>query len=749
MALNQLGLGFVFTGRDLASGAINRVRRNFIKTAAASEAAILKMNAAAVSLGVGLGIAVVGLAGFVAAGALANVAGEFGQNLAAAGKIARATEVELRQLEQAAIDAGIATQFSPTEAVKGLTSLAAAGQNARNSMTTLIPVLDLAAGSLGQLGVGEAAEVTSGILNAFGFEASQATRRVDQLLAITQRTNLQARDFATTLGVSAAQANAASQSFEEMVTVLGVLRSASVPASRAATAFREAVRRLSSDQQALTKLTELGISPIDKQTGKMKALSSIVGELVPKFEGMNDVQKNTALNTLFGARGMAAFNAISTATFETMRGGNVVVLKGVEAFRAIRKEIEEASGTAAEFRDTLLDTFEGQKTLLRGTLQTFAIVLGKPFAEVFKPIVKAVVGGLNFFLRIFTKIPAPIKRVLAVLTLLTSLFLTFAGGAIAVSAAATLLSFAAGAIGSAISAVIPIILATGAAILFWAAIAKAAFFIFQNNLGGIADVMEDIFGKVKLFVDAVTQLFKQGGFSGAIMDELGKAENEGIKGFAVAIFGTFFRIRRFVDGFIDGFRGAIEVLTPVFKVVGEQLNFLAESIFGVGGEARGAVAGIPSDKFKEIGERIGFVVGSIVAFMASLIGFAASVVGVFVRVFRFLNKVRKFTNALLNPIGTLVNKLRPILGRLREGENPAEATTTELFPAIGRAAAGENPAAAAAGGQAETTVFAASQFEGLNVTAVLEVDGEVLAAKTMEAQRREDARGFVPVPTPG
>ncbi len=83
-------------------------------------------------------------AGVVAgAFALANAAGRFEQSIAAVGAISGASVVELGQLRDAAIDAGIATQFSPTEAVLGLRELAQAGFNATESMGLLTPVLDL------------------------------------------------------------------------------------------------------------------------------------------------------------------------------------------------------------------------------------------------------------------------------------------------------------------------------------------------------------------------------------------------------------------------------------------------------------------------------------------------------------------------------------------------------------------------------------------------------------------------------
>ena len=76
---------------------------------------------------------------------------------------------------------------------------------------------------------------------------------------------------------------------------------------------------------------------------------------------------------------------------------------------ALRREMSDAEGTAQGFREQLLETFEGQKTLLRGTLQTFAVVLGEPFAAVFKPIVRAVVEALNAVLRAFQAIPASVE----------------------------------------------------------------------------------------------------------------------------------------------------------------------------------------------------------------------------------------------------------------------------------------------------------------------------------------------------
>jgi hypothetical protein len=128
-------------------------------------------------LGIGLGIMTAGAAMVGGAFALADKAAQFEQAIAAVGVVSGATKDELWQLQEAAIDAGIATQFSPTEATVGLKELAQAGFNAQDSIKLLIPVLDLAGGSLGELSPAQAAGLASQALRAFGISADEAGAR--------------------------------------------------------------------------------------------------------------------------------------------------------------------------------------------------------------------------------------------------------------------------------------------------------------------------------------------------------------------------------------------------------------------------------------------------------------------------------------------------------------------------------------------------------------------------------------------
>ena len=164
----------MFTARDLASGAMSRLERRFRSLDQRVGEGSVRMEGAFRRLGVGLAVFTAGAAAVGGGLVLASAAGTFEQRLVGVGAITRATSEDMAALREAAVQAGIATQFSPEQAVEGLESLATAGQTARQATESLVPVLNLATGSLGQLGVGEAANAVVGTLNAYSLGADEA-----------------------------------------------------------------------------------------------------------------------------------------------------------------------------------------------------------------------------------------------------------------------------------------------------------------------------------------------------------------------------------------------------------------------------------------------------------------------------------------------------------------------------------------------------------------------------------------------
>jgi hypothetical protein len=138
---------------------------------------------------------------------------------------------------------------------------------------------------------------------------------------------------------------------------------------------------------------------------------------------------------------------------------------------------------------------------------------------------------------------------------------------------------------------------------------------FKRDIGGIRTFFEESWARVKLLFQGLAQLFSEGGFSGAVMQELDKAENAGVKEFAIRVYQIVFRIRRFFEGIADGFGAAIGRAQPVFDAFTASLRELGEAFGLVGGAGANAVAGLHSDKFASAGTAIGEVFAKVVGFI--------------------------------------------------------------------------------------------------------------------------------------
>lgn len=364
-------------------------------------------------------IALTAATGAVALGMkhLADASGKFSEGLAAVGAVTKATSADMDMLKRAAVQAGIATQFSPKEAVDGLLSLSTAGQTATQAAKTLIPVLNLAAGSLGQLSTAEAGMAIVGTMNTYGMAADKAGEVTDKLLRITQLTNFQTRDFSAGLAKAAAKSNVFGQSLDDTLVVMGLLRNANIDASSAATAYTMAVQRVATDTKALNTLQKLGVSLYDKQTGATRGFMDLITDLKPKMEGLTDATRNKALKDMFGARAIAAYNSIANAQVTVTRDGAQVVLKGADAIEHLRKNVASATGVSKEFTDALLDTYEGQKKLLSGSIATLKVVAGEEFANAFKPMISNAIAGINDLIASLQAMTPEAKRLLVEQTL--------------------------------------------------------------------------------------------------------------------------------------------------------------------------------------------------------------------------------------------------------------------------------------------------------------------------------------------
>jgi phage-related protein len=232
------------------------------------------------------------------------------------------------------------------------------------------------------------------------------------------------------------------------------------------------------------------------------------------------------------------------------------------------------------------------------------------------------------------RMPPGLKRVLGGIVLAVGGFLTLVGGIIAAKASIALFAVALKAAGVTIAGIVGAMAPVIAVVALLALAAVGLKIAWERNLGGIRDFVERIWGRVRLFFQAMSQLFSEGGFSGAVMEELNRAENSGVKQFAIRVFQIVFRIQRFFEGIAEGFGAAIEAAQPVFDAFVNALRRLGQALGIVGMEGANAAAGIPSDEFAAFGRVIGQIAGILVDVFVGALTFVIDVVATAIDAFR-------------------------------------------------------------------------------------------------------------------
>ncbi|RKG90408.1 phage tail tape measure protein [Corallococcus sp. CA049B] len=579
--LNNLGLGFIFTARDLASGVFTQLEVNFTRLDRRVGLGTARIEGAFQRLGVAMALFSAGAVTIGASLSLANTAGQFEQAVAGVAAVSGASAEVLGQLRDAAIKASLATQFTPTESVLGLRELTQAGFTAAEAMKLLEPVLDLAGGSLGELTPQGAAGLASQAMKAFGISTDKAALSVDQMLQAVNVFALSANELPLALGTAARGAQALNQSLPETLIALGLVKNVVPGVERASTAVAVAMERMA-DPQVQKHLRGLGVAVTDSK-GNFLSFLGILNEMSPALERMTAAQRSAFLLKAFGREALGGVNAILTQFSNGIRKDTGEVVRGAAALKHLRDEFENAGGTATKFREQMLDTFEGQKTLLSGNLETLAIVLGEPFSQVLKPLVTLVASAVQQVLGVFQALPGPVKRAFAAFALGAGALLTLVGAVIAAKVGLALMVVGLKVLGLTLGGLLATVLpAVGAVVLLGVAVAGLAY-AFRHNLGGLGDFARRVQEQVTLAFRGLVQLFEDGGFSGAAREELGRAENAGLKDFLINLYLWGHRIHSFFSGLADGFSSGLEAARPTLEAfqatlgrVGEALGFLSE-----------------------------------------------------------------------------------------------------------------------------------------------------------------------------
>ncbi|HVW29218.1 MAG TPA: phage tail tape measure protein [Polyangiaceae bacterium] len=656
MALNQLGLGFLFTAKDLASGVIGRVENALGGVEDKADKAAEKFKEGQTQMrNVGLAIAGAGIAIIGTAAALAVQAGQFEAAIAAAGARSGATAEEMDRLHAAAFDVRVTLAgFSAEEAALTLKQLAEGGNDAAKSIVLLHPSLTLA--TVTGRSAAEAAGFLSDTLGLFNIDADDAALTVDKMAVAMRRFGISSSELQPAVVGVASAARLAGASMDDMLLAVGLAKTSLPDVSQATRAVNVAMMQLADPATAAKLRGTFGV--VVTEGGRMRPLAEILAEVSKKTASMSESARAAALQSVFGGRAAGGLTVILDQLSAGVRDASGNMVKGADAVRVLRDELGNATGTAEQMRDRMLDTLPGQLQVLRASFSTMSTALGEMFIPVFKPIIRAISTFASQVAAFIGRIPAPIKKLLGGIILAIGGLLTVVGGFIAAKASIALFVVGLKAAGVTLGGIIAAILPVIAVVALLALAAVGLKIAWEKNLGGIRDFVERVWSRVQLFFQAMSQLFSDGGFSGAVMEELNRAENAGIKQFAIRVFQIIYRIKRFFEGIAEGFGAAIEAAQPVFDAFVGALRRLGEALGIVGMEGTDAAAGIPSDEFASFGRVIGQIAGVLVEVFVGALTFVIDVVSTAISVFKeAIKPLQPIFDGVRNAVGLVFEEL--------------------------------------------------------------------------------------------
>lgn len=375
-ALGRFGRGnhrATVSVRDMATPAIDRIRRR-LDTIKPKNIAVNVVQRGGSKITNGLGniasgmvmntsMQMLGGAG-VGLGIYSAIKGymDFEQTMSGVKAISGATDEEFQKLKQSALDMGAKTKFTTTEAAQALTYMGMAGWKTDEMISGLPGIMNLAAASGEDLA--SVSDIVTDAMTSFKMEAKDSAEFADVLAAAATNSNTNVGKMGYTFKYVAPLAGALGYSIQDTALAIGAMADGGIKGEMAGTSLRALFTRLISPTKevndAMATLSgTLGheFTAIDKSTGKMKPLKTVLKDLRIAFKGLNEAQQGQVASELAGQEGMSGLLAI--------------VNESDDKFDALSKAIDESSGSAEKMAKIRLDNLAGDLTMLSSAWQVF------------------------------------------------------------------------------------------------------------------------------------------------------------------------------------------------------------------------------------------------------------------------------------------------------------------------------------------------------------------------------------------
>ncbi|OSK22889.1 putative tail protein [Escherichia coli M056] len=241
------------------------------------------------------------------------------------------------------------THYNAVQATQGQDALISGGLTAENARKALPGVLNMALAAHADLG--QAANVGSGIFDAFQMDASQMDRVGDVLVATFTRSKTSLESLGETMKYAGPVAHQAGISLEETAAATAMLAKNGLEGSMAGTGLKSVVNGLYAPAKAGAEILDTLKIRTVTATGALRPMADVLQELMQKIRGYNKGSQLDIFKNLFGEEGMGAGMILARAMSEGQ-------------FQDFRTYLMRAQGLSARTAQVMTDNFDGDMQML-------------------------------------------------------------------------------------------------------------------------------------------------------------------------------------------------------------------------------------------------------------------------------------------------------------------------------------------------------------------------------------------------
>lgn len=337
----------------------------------------------ATGIGVGFGVSTVSMVsnaiGLIKDGiaTMVETGVEYEATMSKVQAITNATGAEMAQMSELALELGAKTSKSASESAEAMTYMGMSGWNTQEILAGLPGVINLAIASGEDLA--RTSDIVTDNLTAFGMSAEDASYYADVLSYSASNANVTVDSLGESLKYVAPVATGAGVAMEETVAMVSLLGDAGIKGSQAGTTLRSVILNLTgANEKATAKLKELGVAIYD-ESGKMRSMSDIIGDLSEKLVDANGNVDTTTANLLVGKTAISGFTALLQA--------------GGERLGSFTDALETSNGTADRMASTMQNNVKGALEELGGAFESIGL---KIYDKIDTPLKDAINGFTNF-----------------------------------------------------------------------------------------------------------------------------------------------------------------------------------------------------------------------------------------------------------------------------------------------------------------------------------------------------------------